>query len=340
MARVVGKTKLRVLLYRQIGMLLRSGHALREALLLVTDYPSRALAGPLATIKSQLTAGSDPRTVIAGSPQLFPGFPVDMLHQEMTSSALGQFFYEFAAQQERVGDMRRRMLRAFIYPTIVLSICLFILSVIMVFVIPQFEKMYADFGGSLPVPTRMLINLSDHGGSLVLVGFILAAVVVIILLKNPIALFPLGVRLPFLGGVLRQISIYLLTRQLAAFLVAGIPLDAALRLCLDNLKSYPFTAGLSQLAAESVTVESLGAYFAENRYFPAILAQMVHVGGKGNDLAGVLGEFSDFYEKEIESNYFRLLVATETCSLLLVAFLVGSTIIALYLPIFGLSGAI
>jgi len=334
------KTRQRVLLYRQIGLLLRAGYSLAEALAAVADFPARWIRTHFERLQRRLTDHRPLTEVISKHPELFPRFPVGLLQKDLAPPTLGRIFFGLAEQMEKVSEMKRRMIQAVAYPLLICAIALLILLFLMIFVMPIFTMMYSDFGQDLPVLTRLVIDVGDMARKSALPILVAIVALAVLLTQKPAWGVALGIRFPGFGDIIRKVSIYLLARNLATYLASGIALGDAVNQAVASLRHFSALRPLARLSDPATTPADLIKQLETNRYFPRILVQMAGVGDRGGDLGQALHEFSLFYEKEIDSDYFRLIIVTQVLALLLVVALIGTTVIGMYLPIFSMSGVL
>lgn len=330
------RTRATILLFRQLAMLLRSGMSFPEAIGCLDDFPHRAMRRRIQSVNQDLGAGMPVAESVARFPEVFGRIPPAIWTQQWAPQELGRVFYEFADEIEKISEMKRRMKRALAYPLTTLSIGFLVLGVLLVFVVPAFEKMYADFGGTLPEPTLALVGLShlfDECGPVMIIALWAALVVGA---KKPAWTYALGWRLPLLGSLLRRSSVYLFARNLSLFLRMGMPQSQALHSTAAGLPFLPFSRRLRGPEAKGNLRETLGGIGA----FPRLFLQVVVVGERSGNLGGALLEFADYYEKEVEAAYFRLLLVTEVLALVAVALVIGWSVLAMYLPIFNLAGTV
>jgi type IV pilus assembly protein PilC len=330
------RTRATILLFRQLAVLLRSGMPLPEALGSLDDFPYAAVRSHLRKVNQDLASGMPLAEAVSRHPELFGRIPPVLWSRSMPLPQLGQMFYEFAEEMEKISAMKRRMKWALAYPLTTLTIGFLVFSVLLVFVIPAFEKMYADFGGTLPGPTRALIELSYHQVELALVMFIALVGVLILWDRKPEWTFAIGCQLPIIGTVLRRSSVYLFARNLSLFIRLGMPQSQALHTSAERLRFIPFSRRLRTLVHKRSLKETLG----DTRVFPRLFLQVVGVGERSGNVGEVLLEFAGYYEKEVDTAYFRLLLLTEVLALVAVALVIGWSVMAMYLPIFNLAGAV
>jgi type IV pilus assembly protein PilC len=232
------------------------------------------------------------------------------------------------------------------YPTTIIGIAVVVIAVILIFVIPAFEKMFADFGGSLPMPTQVVIDLSNFIQKYILV--IIGAVVLFIVGFKRFYRTPKGreliddvaLKLPVMGILIRKVSVAKFTRTLGTMMSSGVPI-------LDGLDIVAKTAGNRTVEKAIYRVKqsiSEGKTIAEplekSGVFPPMVCQMIAVGEQSGALDTMLNKIADFYDDEVDDAVGNLTAMMEPLLMLFLGTTVGGLVIAMYLPIFKLAGTV
>ncbi len=328
------RTRATILLLRQLSVLLRSGMTFAEAIGALEDFPHAAVRRRLRTLGRNLCDGESLDEAVARCPELFGCIPSAIWKRDFPPEELGRIFSDYAEETEKVAAMKRRLKLALAYPLTTLSIGFIVMGFLLTFVLPAFEKMYDDFGQALPGPTQALIDLSHHSGELVLVVLFVLVMALILWVRQPTLVYSVGGRLPLLGSVLRRSAVYGFARDLSLFMRLGTPWGQAVHNAAAGLPPLPFSRRMMKLETGETLKESLGGI----RGFPPLFLQVVGVGERSGRVGEVLQEFSRYYEKEVESAYYRLLLVTEVLALVTVAVVIGWSVMGMYLPIFRLAG--
>jgi type IV pilus assembly protein PilC len=232
------------------------------------------------------------------------------------------------------------------YPATVVGIAVIVISVIMVFVIPSFEKMFADFGSALPTPTQIVINLSNFIRSWILA--IIGAMVLLAFIFKRFYKTPKGralvdayvLKLPVFGVLLRKVAVAKFSRTLGTMIASGVPI-------LDGLEIVAKTAGNKTVENAIFRVKqsiSEGKTIAEplekTGVFPPMVCQMVAVGEQSGSIDSMLNKIADFYDDEVDEAVNNLTAMMEPMLMLFLGTTVGALVIAMYLPIFKIAGAV
>lgn len=245
-----------------------------------------------------------------------------------------------ADELESKGSLKQRIRTAMVYPAIVLSTALIILSVILIFVIPVFEEMFATMGGALPPATQFVLDLSGLVGQhfvMIVVGLILAWGLIV---KAKNILIVIATYVPILGPVLKQAALLQFTKHLSILLKMDISLPEALYQAALTIDNPIYSSKIKQLAPRTTDPGQLHSAMAATRLFPDTILQAVAVGEKTQALDALLPHLSNFYEKRVDALLDRLFPLIDIFILLFLAFTVGGMVISMYLPIFIMAGSL
>ena len=247
---------------------------------------------------------------------------------------------------EKSEQLQRKVKGAMIYPGVVLSVAVIAISILLLFVIPTFETVFASFNQTLPLPTRVVIGLSNLLQSywwILLIGAVVAGFLFrrwVGTRNGRLQFDRIMLRLPVLGPLVRKAAIARFTRTLGTMLASGVTI-------LDGLEITARTAGnrvIHDAVMESRTAiaggKSIAEPLKETDVFPPMVTQMIHVGEETGDLDGMLEKIADFYDSEVDVAVENLLKVLEPALIVILGTIVGGMIVAMYLPIFGLVNAI
>ncbi|MFA7537309.1 MAG: type II secretion system F family protein, partial [Desulfuromonadales bacterium] len=227
-----------------------------------------------------------------------------------------------------------------------IGIAFVVIAVILIFVIPAFEKMFADFGGTLHLPTQIVINLSNfiQDYILVIIGTIAGTVIGLKRLyrteKGRARIDDIALKAPVFGILIRKVAVAKFTRTLGTMISSGVPI-------LDGLDIVAKTAGnrtvekaiyhVKQSISEGKTIAEP---LAKSGVFPSMVCQMINVGEQSGSIDTMLNKIADFYDDEVDDAVGNLTAMMEPLLMLFLGTTVGGLVIAMYLPIFKLAGAV
>jgi type IV pilus assembly protein PilC len=233
-----------------------------------------------------------------------------------------------------------------VYPIVVMVIAVLVVAVILIFVIPVFQAMFADFGRALPVPTQIVVDLSDFVTSYIL--YIIVALVVFIFAfrrfyrteKGRMLVDRLVLRMPVFGMLLRKVAVAKFTRTLGTMISSGVPI-------LDSLEIVAATAGNRTIEGairetrQSISEgRTIAEPLADSEVFPSMVVQMISVGEATGALDTMLGKIADFYDDEVDAAVDALTAMLEPFMMVFLGGTIGGLVISMYLPIFQMAGAV
>jgi type IV pilus assembly protein PilC len=239
--------------------------------------------------------------------------------------------------------LKKKVKSAMIYPTVISSVAVLVIAVIMIFVVPTFSKMFAQLGGTLPLPTRIVINMSHFiagvGGLMVLAAAIGLAVTIIQMRRTESGrklIDSILLKLPIFGMILNKVAIAKFTRTLGTLISSGVPI-------LDGLDITAKTAGNKVIEYNVLDVKkavaegkTLAEPLSKAKVFPPMVTHMIAVGESTGALDTMLSKIADFYDDEVDAAVSNLTALMEPMIMVFLGTTVGFIVVAMYLPIFKL----
>jgi len=300
----------------------------------------------LYSIKESVESGSTFADALAKHPKIFDQLYVNLIAAGEVGGILDTILNRLAAYIEKAMKLKKQVKGAMVYPVTIISIAVVVIGVILVFVIPTFAKMFADFGGTLPMPTLIVISISNF-----LQRYILVIIGVCYGIKVAIGKYyatPAGrklmdrmfLKMPVIGVLIRKVAVAKFTRTLGTMMSSGVPI-------MDGLDIVARTAGnkvveeaiykVRQAISEGKTMaEPLG----ESGVFPPMVVQMISVGEATGAMDAMLNKIADFYDDEVDDAVGNLTSMMEPLLMVFLGTTVGGLVVAMYLPIFKLAGAV
>ncbi|HEY5974974.1 MAG TPA: type II secretion system F family protein [Geobacteraceae bacterium] len=336
-----------VVFTRQFATMIDSGLPLVQCLdILAIQQENKTFKAILLKIKESVESGSTFAEALSKHPQAFDDLYVNLIAAGEVGGILDTILNRLAAYIEKAIKLKKRVKGAMVYPTTIIAIAVVVVGVILVFVIPTFAKMFADFGGELPGPTKFVINLSSFLQKYIIV--IIGALFALKFAFNKYyatvngrkAVDRLALRLPVVGILIRKVAVAKFTRTLGTMISSGVPI-------MDGLEIVAKTAGnkvveesiykVRQAISEGKTMaEPLG----ESGVFPPMVVQMISVGEATGAMDSMLNKIADFYDDEVDDAVNNLTAMMEPLLMVFLGTTVGGLVIAMYLPIFKLAGAV
>lgn len=329
---------------QDLATLLEAGIALDRALAIMVsvtrDEQSQQL---ISKVQEGVRKGQALSVALANCPDAFSPFYLNMVQAAEAAGNLSAGLEDLAAYLERSQALRERTLSALIYPMILLLVAAASLTIILVYVVPQFEQLFSDMGQALPLATRIVINtargLTDYGIWLLL---ILLALIVYIrhLLKTPAIRLRWDRRsltLPLWGGLNQRLEIARFSRSLGTLVKAGVPLLNALNIARDTLLNQALTEEI-KLAADSVKEGStLAEPLTRSKLFPPLMLQMVQVGEETGQLDRMLLRIAEVYDRQVDTAIQRMLTTLEPALIVGLGVMIAGIIMSILVAILSLN---
>lgn len=340
-------TKDLVVFTRQFATMIDAGLPLVQCLdILSRQQPNRTFKKILSQVKESVESGSTFADALKKHPKAFDELYVNLVAAGEVGGILDTILNRLAAYIEKALKLKKQVKSAMTYPATIIGIAVVVIAVILIFVIPAFEKMFKDFGGALPMPTQVVINLSNFIQHYILV--IIGGIVAFIFIVKRIYATPKGrdkmdawaLKLPIFGILIRKVAVAKFTRTLGTMISSGVPI-------LDGLEIVAKTAGNKVVEKAIYKVRqsiSEGKTIAEplekSGVFPAMVCQMIAVGEQSGAIDTMLNKIADFYDDEVDDAVANLTAMMEPLLMLFLGTTVGGLVIAMYLPIFKIAGTV
>ena len=340
-------TKDLVVFTRQFATMIDAGLPLVQCLdILARQQDNKTFKKILTEVKESVESGSTFADALKKHPQAFDELYVNLVAAGEVGGILDTILNRLAAYIEKALKLKKQIKGAMTYPATVVGIAFVVIAVILVFVIPAFEKMFADFGGALPMPTQVVINISNFVQQyiLVIIGGIIASIFIIKRIykteKGRAKIDHWALKAPVFGPLIRKASVAKFTRTLGTMVSSGVPI-------LDGLDIVAKTAGNKTVEKAIYRVRqsiSEGKTIAEplekSGVFPPMVCQMIAVGEQSGAIDTMLNKIADFYDDEVDEAVAALTSMLEPLLMLFLGTTVGGLVIAMYLPIFKLAGTV
>lgn len=333
---------------RQMATMMKSGVPLLQAFDIVGKGASNAAMGRLvADIKTDVETGSSLNQAFRKYPLHFDNLYCNLVEAGEQAGILDQVLDRLATYKEKTQAIIAKIKSALFYPISVLVVAFIVTAVIMIFVVPQFKKVFTSFGADLPGPTLVVMAISDYfveywyiifaaiGGGLYAFFYFWKRSE-----KMQMFMDRLALRLPIFGEVIRKATLARWTRTLSTMFAAGVPLVEALDSVGGASGNYIYQEATKQIKAEISTGSSLTVAMQNTGVFPNMALQMISIGEESGQIDAMSGKIADFYEAEVDDAVSRLSSLMEPMIMVVLGVLIGGIIIAMYLPIFKLGAVV
>ena len=326
---------------RQFATMVDSGLSLLRALAILADQTENpALRKVLGEVRSDVEGGTSLSASLAKHPRAFPPLLVNMCRAGEVGGFLDRVLLQVAENYESEVKLRGKIKSAMTYPVVVLVMAVLAVVGMLLFIVPVFAQMFDDLGGELPAPTMVLVFLSEQMrwvAPLTGVGLVVAALVWSrVRHKDRVraAVDPLKLKIPVFGPLFQKVALSRFSRNLGAMVQAGVPILQALDIVADTTGNVVLAKAVRDVQQSVRQGESLAAPLAQHPVFPSMVVQMLAVGEDTGALETMLAKDADFYDQEIEATTEALTALMEPLMIAVLGGIVGSMIIALYMPIF------
>ena len=329
---------------RQFATMINSGLSLLRTLnILAEQSENKTLATTIGDLRDDVERGSSLSAAMSKHPKVFDALFVAMVRAGETGGQLDTVLNRVADNLEADYKLRQKVKSAMTYPIVVAGIAVLLVSVMLLFVVPTFAKMFTDLGGELPLPTKILLTLSQAAKWLIPVVVVAAIVGRILYKRGRIASADfrlradqLKLKIPIFGELFLKVAISRFTRTLGLLLRAGVPVLQALDIVSDTTGNEVLTRATNDVKESVRSGESMAGPLARHPVFPPMVVQMISVGEDTGQIDEMLDKVSDFYDQEVESTTESLTALIEPIMIAVLGGIVCSMIIALYMPMFGI----
>jgi type IV pilus assembly protein PilC len=339
-----------VVFTRQFGTMINAGLPLIQCLeILSNQSENAALRKSVGAIKVQVEGGSTFSDALRRHPKVFDDLYVNMVHAGEVGGLLDTILGRLSKYIEKAMKLKGQIKSAMVYPASILGIAFIVIAVLMIFVIPVFEKMFKDMSGgkvALPGPTQLVIDMSNFAQSswYIILGAGILAVVAFkkyyATAKGKYQMDKLLLKLPVFGDLVRKASVAKFTRTLGTLITSGVPLLDALTICAKTSGNKIIEEALVNARVSISGGKTISEPLAKSQVFPKMVTHMIAVGESTGALDAMLGKIADFYEDEVDQAVASLTALLEPMMMVFLGVLIGFIVVAMYLPIFTMAQAI
>ncbi|ENM3881496.1 type II secretion system F family protein [Vibrio cholerae] len=338
------KSKDITILTRQLATMLTTGVPIVQALKLVGDNHRKAeMKSILAQITKSVEAGTPLSKAMRTASAHFDTLYVDLVETGEMSGNLPEVFERLATYREKSEQLRAKVIKALIYPSMVVLVAPGVSYLMLTMVIPEFESMFKGFGAELPWFTQQVLKLSHWVQAYSLWAFaaIIAAVFGLkALRKNSLQIrlktSRLSLKFPIIGNVLAKASIAKFSRTLATSFAAGIPILASLKTTAKTSGNVHFETAINEVHRDTAAGMPMYIAMRNTDAFPEMVLQMVMIGEESGQLDDMLNKVATIYEFEVDNTVDNLGKILEPLIIVFLGTVVGGLVVAMYLPIFNL----
>lgn len=313
---------------------------------LARQTENETLRGVIRSMIADVEAGSSLAGAMSRHPAAFPGLTVDMVAAGEAGGALDTILLRLADYLEKNEALARKVRSALVYPAMIVAVAVPAVVVMMLFVVPTFEALFASAGVSLPLPTRVVIGVSEalQKGWWALLGLLLGLAATGRHAwrtgRGRLAAdrFMLGV--PVAGSVVGKAAVSRFTRTLGTLVASGVPILEGLEITAKTAGNRVVHDAVMRARASIAGGDTISDPLAESGVFPPVVVRMIQVGEQTGALDEMLARIADFHDQQVDTAVAALLSAVEPALVVVLGLVVGGLIVSLYLPIFEMMSAV
>ncbi|MCI5227016.1 MAG: type II secretion system F family protein [Candidatus Electrothrix sp. AX2] len=336
-----------VVFTRQLSTMIDAGLPLVQSLqILSKQQENPTFKKALLEIVNDVETGTTLADGMRKHPNCFDPLFANMIEAGEIGGILDTILGRLAEFKEKAMGLQKKIKGAMTYPVICLGISILILAVILIFVIPVFQEMFASMGGTLPTPTQIVVDMSEFAkGNF---HYIIAVVVVAIFIfkkiyateKGKLKIDGLLLHAPVAGVLIRKVAVAKFTRTLSTMLESGVPILDALQVVAKTAGNKVIEQAVFHVADSIAEGRPIAEPLEESGVFPNMVVQMINVGESVGALDAMLEKIADFYDEEVDQAVDNLTAMIEPFMMVFLGGMIGGLVVAMYLPIFTMADSI
>jgi type IV pilus assembly protein PilC len=337
------KLKSLAIFARQFATMVNSGLPILRALAILSEQTeSTELKKILTQVRIDVEQGASLSGAMSKHPKAFSDLFLAMVKSGETGGVLDNVLLRLADLTEKEVELRRKIKSAMTYPIAVVVLVILLMSAMLLFVVPQFESIYAQLGGSLPLPTRVLLGVSRGVRTywwMVLLGSAALAFGFRRWKKTPAGrqmIDSVKLRVPIFGSLFHKTALTRFSSTLGMLLRSGVPILQALDIVSETVNNKVIARAVSDVQGSVREGESIARPLGKHAVFPPMVVQMLAVGEETGAVDTMLDKVSDFYNSEVEAAVDSLTSLIEPVLIAIIGGAVGASVIALYMPMFNI----
>ena len=336
-----------VVFTRQLSTMIDAGLPLVQCLeILAKQQSNSSLKRVLLEVQNDVEAGTTFADSMRKHPKVFDNLYSNMIEAGETGGILDTILARLATFMEKSMALKKKIKGAMTYPVICIAISLLILAIILIFVIPVFEEMFTSFGSELPVPTQIVIAMSDFAKSNIVFVILGMAVVAYIFKKiystekGRLRIDQLLLQAPVVGILIRKVAVAKFTRTLSTMLQSGVPILEALNVVAKTAGNKVIERAVFRVSDAIAEGRPIAEPLTESGVFPNMVVQMINVGESVGALDTMLEKIADFYDEEVDQAVGNLTAMIEPFMMVFLGGMIGGLVVAMYLPIFKIASVV
>lgn len=333
---------------RQLATMLKSGVPLVTAMQIISGgLKNPRMRTMVDKIRAEVEAGSALYEALSEYPVQFDELYINLVKAGESAGVLDTILDNIATHKERIESIKGKIRKALYYPAAVIAVAIIVSSILLIYVIPQFEGIFQSFGADLPAFTRMIVDISHFMQAkgiylLLAVGALIGG---IIMLKKRSEKFAhtidrLSLKIPIVGDILEKAAVARFCRTLAITFAAGVPLVDALAIVSGATGNQIYDDAAARIREDVAVGHQLQMAMQQVGLFPTMVIQMAAIGEEAGSLDEMLTKVAEAYEEEVNNSVDALSSLLEPLIIVVIGVMVGAMVIAMYLPIFKMAAVI
>ena len=336
-----------ILFCRQFSTMIDAGLPIIQCLdILHVQQENKTLKKILRDVKGSVESGSTFAEALRKYPKQFDDLFVNMVAAGEAGGILDGILRRLSTYMEKAAKLKARIKGGMIYPLVTVIIAVVVVTIIMVFVIPVFEEMFEGMGGTLPVPTKIVINMSRFTKSNIhyMIGALFLGIYAIRKFyrteKGREFMDDFFLKLPVFGSLIRKAAVAKFTRTMGTMLTSGVAILDALEIVAKTAGNKTVEKAVYETRSAIAEGKTMSEPLADSGVFPAMVCQMISVGESTGALDSMLIKIADFYDEEVDQAVENLTTMMEPAMLVFLGVIIGGLVVSMYLPIFKMASVL
>jgi type IV pilus assembly protein PilC len=333
---------------RMVATMMSSGVPLMQSMQIIGEgHENASMQDMILAIKADVESGTSLTDSLAKFPHHFDDLYVSLVNAGEQSGTLETLLNEIATYKEKTEALKAKVKKAMVYPASILVVAFVVTAILMIFVIPQFEALFTGFGADLPALTKFVITVSEvfQEKWWLIFGIIIASVIGIKEAKKRSRkvqhfLDRLLLKLPVIGAVIEKGAIARFARTFSTMFKAGVPMVEAMVSVAGATGNIVFSEATLIMKDDVATGTQLNVAMKSSELFPNMPVQMVAIGEESGALDSMLAKIADFYEAEVDDAVDNMTALMEPMIMVILGGLIGTLVVAMYLPIFKMGAVV
>lgn len=336
-----------VVFSRQLATMVDAGIPLVGALDILGDQMENKTFGTIiTTVRNDVETGSSLSDALAKHKKVFSSLFINMVKAGESSGMLDEILDRLAEYLEKTSALQKKVQSALVYPAVVTGMALAITLLLLLKVIPVFKNIFADFGAALPMPTLIMINISEFLQKYFLLGVAIIVGAGFLLAryastdKGRLKIDGILLNMPIFGILFKKVAISKFTRTLSTLIKSGVPILAALEIVGKTSGNRVVEMAIENVRANVREGENIAEPLARSKVFPPMVTRMVSVGEQAGELEKMLSKIADFYDEQVDAAVGALTSMIEPLIIAFLGIVIGSIVICMFLPIFKITSVV